>query len=132
MTGKTDVGYMPPAQRKVFDEFAHRVHHIGARPAVVVRYEREAWCGLFDPTVRVTFDRQIRCQPPDDLRIHFNSATWDLVEGRRVILELKFNGRCPAWMASAIRNFGLQRVSYCKYSHAVLTARRAGPLLADA
>ncbi|MHC4852614.1 MAG: VTC domain-containing protein [Planctomycetota bacterium] len=131
-TGATSVEHMPPAERKVFDEFTHRVHHIAARPAVMVRYEREAWCGVFDPTVRVTFDRQICCRSPDGPRIEFNSVGWDLVEGRRVILEFKFNGRCPAWMASAIRNFGLQRVSYSKYSHALLTARRAGPLLADA
>lgn len=131
-SGRMDVARMPPRERKVFDEFAHRLQRIGARPVVVVRYEREAVCGAFDPQARVTFDRQIRCRSTDNPRIQLNSAGWDLVEGRRVVLELKFNGRCPAWMTSAIRNLGLQRVSYSKYSHALLTARRAGPLLADA
>ena len=54
------------------------------------------------------------------------------MEGRRVVLELKFNGRCPAWMTNTIRSLGLQRTSYSKYSHAVLTTRRSGALLADA
>ncbi len=47
-------------------------------------------------------------------------------------IEFKFNNRCPSWMTNVIRSFSLRRVSYSKYSHAVLTARRAGPLLADA
>jgi hypothetical protein len=131
-SGATHVVGMPPAERKIFDDFAQRVQHIGARPTVVVRYDREAWCGAFDPQVRVTFDRQIRCQATAQPRVQLHGTSWDLVEGRRVILEFKFNNRCPSWMTSAIRSLTLQRISYSKYAHAVLTARRAGPLLADA
>jgi len=131
-TGQMDVAHMPPGERKIFDEFAHRVQYIGARPAVAVRYEREALCGTFDPTARVTFDRHIRCRSTDNPRLRLADSGWELVEGRLVVLEFKFNGRCPAWMNNAIHSLCLQRTSYSKYSHSVLTARRAGPLLADA
>jgi hypothetical protein len=131
-TGERNGKHMPPADRKVFDEFAQRLQHIGARPIVVVRYEREALCGIFDPHARVTFDRQIRARSVDGPRLRVQDSFWELVEGRRVVLELKFNGQCPFWMQNAIHRLGLVRTSFSKYCHAVLTARRAGPLLADA
>ncbi len=102
------------------------------RPVAMVSYKREACHGTFDPEARVTFDRQIRCQATAQPRVELHGTSWDLVEGRRVILEFKFNNRCPSWMTSAIQTFALQRVSYSKYAHSVLTARRASPLLADA
>lgn len=131
-TGERNGKHMAPAERKVFDEFAQRLQCIGARPIVVVRYEREALCGIFDPSARVTLDRQLRARSIDGPSFRVHDTAWDLVEGRRVVLELKFNGRCPFWMNDAIHRLGLVRTSYSKYSHAVLTARRAGPLLADA
>ena len=131
-TGERNGKHMPPAERKVFDEFAQRLQNIGARPIVVVRYEREALCGTFDPSARVTLDRRIRTRSMDGPSFRVHDTAYDLVEGRRVVLELKFNGRCPFWMNNVIHQLGLVRTSYSKYSHAVLTARRAGPLLADA
>ncbi len=91
----------------------------GAFPREWVTYEREAYVGGERDLVRVTFDTDIACAP----------ATPDLAEPTRwipvpeardqVILEVKYSGSYPAWVADMIRRFGLERGSMSKYRHAV-------------
>lgn len=96
-------------------------HHL--EPAVLVRYRREAWVGLYDDYARVTLDREVRVQPLRTLSLEPDEAGWLPIDDSRstrgvvrgVVLELKSGLEVPAWMRRLIERFGLQRTSYSKY-----------------
>ena len=49
----------------------------------------------------------------------------------QVVVEFKYGGQIPGWIRSLVRDFGLHRVSFPKYVHAVdaLRLRSAGDSL---
>ncbi len=92
-----------------------------AFPREWVTYKREAWVAGGRDLVRVTFDTDIACAPTTpDLG---EPPRWFLVPASRdqVILEVKYSGSYPAWVAEMIRRFDLERGSMSKYRHAVET-----------
>ena len=102
------------------EEFLAQLDRRSAYPRVWVTYRRDAWLGRDRAQmVRVTFDRRIQCAPP----------TPDMSEPPRwydvpiskgiVILELKYAGSYPGWVAEMIRTFDLTRKSMSKYKHSV-------------
>ncbi|MCA8957263.1 MAG: polyphosphate polymerase domain-containing protein [Planctomycetes bacterium] len=110
------------AKQSVLVEFVARVRALGAVPMTLVRYEREAYQGLFDDGHRLTMDFDIRSRRVFEPCVEVGAGTWDLVSANAVVLELKFNDRLPGWMAALIRRLGLDRTSYSKYGHSVLSS----------
>ena len=108
--------------------FSARVVALRALPRVLVRYEREAYVGRFDESVRVTFDRRLCARVTGMPSSFFGEGDWHSVEGQKVIFELKFNHSYPRWMSAVIQSLGLPRVSYSKYAHSVDVCRRTGVL----
>lgn len=102
-----------------------------AYPRVWVSYRRSAWVGGERGLVRITFDDAIKCAPP----------TTDLTEPPRwwylpevkglVVLEVKYSGSYPRWVAELVRQNGLERKSMSKYRHAVDVVRALGPRAID-
>lgn len=110
------------------EAFQSRCQRIKAKPRVLVRYNREAYMGTFDPTARVTFDRNLQTRGQRQHGQFFSPAGWSSVEGGKVLLELKFNDSCPSWMTAIVRQEGLRRISFSKYALSVEAANRAGAL----
>jgi hypothetical protein len=98
------------------------VRHLGAIPIVLVRYEREPFAAADGSDARVAFDRSLLCSSTDAPEVAFEGPVWTTVRGRCVLLELKFNGTCPAWMADVIQRFELRRQSFSKYALSVEAA----------
>ncbi|MBN1541968.1 polyphosphate polymerase domain-containing protein [candidate division KSB1 bacterium] len=111
-------------------KFLFHYHRKNLRPVVLIAYEREAYFGKFDPTLRLTFDKNVRSILYADFdRLYQDSGFTETLPGH-LIFELKFNGRVPSWMKTLIRNFGLNRRSLSKYvlaldSHPDFTAGSA-------
>lgn len=111
------------------ERFVTRVHAIGARPTIIVRYRREAWMSVVDDYARVTFDREIRGHMADPERWSFASdGAWRGVddpmsqrrhERRLTLLEMKFTTRVPTWMVGIVETLGLWRESFSKYGRLV-------------
>ncbi|MFO0749871.1 MAG: polyphosphate polymerase domain-containing protein [Myxococcota bacterium] len=111
------------------ERFVTRVHDIGARPTMIVRYRREAWMSVVDDYARVTFDREIRGHLADPERWAFVSDRgWracDDPTGQRqetsglTLLEMKFTTRVPTWMVGIVETLGLYRQSFSKYGRLV-------------
>ena len=106
-------------------------------PAVLVRYQREAWVGVFDDYARVTIDRQVEYQLHDRLSLDANPNGWMPLDDpkstlnvrRGVVLELKSSVAMPGWMHRLIATLGLWRLSYSKYCLAIERAQgRKNPL----
>jgi len=126
--GAPDVTQLAGPALSCYGEFVTSVARLGAGPIVHVRYEREAWVGLYQQDIRVTIDRQLRSASahmwpqPDE-----SNLEWSEVEQRMLLLELKFDVAFPPWMRELVRRFELQRTSFSKYRNSVL--RSADPLL---
>lgn len=96
--------------------FCRLVHDLQAHPRSHVAYHREAWVSHADNAVRVTLDRDVRCEPQDGTVL-----TTCLRQPARVfpadtvILEIKFTDHFPAWLAEMVQMLGLTRTSAAKY-----------------
>jgi hypothetical protein len=85
------------------------------RPVILVIYEREAFVGVCDETIRITFDKNLRgvAFPSIDELYSEERARSSLKD--HFILEVKFNDYYPSWMKPIIGIMGLQRQSASKY-----------------
>lgn len=106
-------------QLVALQEFCRLMHSLRAAPKSHVAYQREAWMSPGGNSIRVTFDRQVQCEP------EFSSAlTTGLGDAiapfdNNVILELKFVDRLPNWCVEMVRLFGLVRGGAPKYAQGV-------------
>ena len=95
--------------------FCELMNRLEAKPKVHVAYLREAWLPADGNSVRVTMDRQVRDDPEPTARLSTQMKNPVLVFGDSVILEIKFTGRFPDWLADMVRAFNLRPCSAAKY-----------------
>jgi SPX domain protein involved in polyphosphate accumulation len=113
-----------PEGRAFADEFARHTLASGAGPAMLIRYDREAYHSVTDDYARVTFDREIRFQRTIAWKLRGDEDRWHrlddhLVAGAPnplVVLELKCGTSVPHWMLGLVQRNDLQRRSFSKYS----------------
>lgn len=118
-------GHLPETEHMASSDSRHRfavqrfveaMNHMQARPTAHVAYRREAWMNPADNSVRVTFDRDVRCDPEPaasfQAEMHHPVAVFE----NQVVLELKFTGRFPNWFRDLSRVFHLHQCSAAKYA----------------
>lgn len=103
-------------ERRQLDEFLRLMTLTRATPRILVRYDRQAYAGVIDDSVRVTFDRRLRGLRTDRPEVRVESPLFVPIRTGGVILELKFNDRCPAWLLRIVQMHGLRRGSFSKYA----------------
>ena len=97
---------------------------ISAVGVIYVSYQREAYVTRENNSIRVTFDRQLLAGPyvqGTGLSWPTDGARPEIGNGDRVILEVKFTDRFPAWMHDMAQAFDLQRRSAPKYVYCIDT-----------
>jgi hypothetical protein len=115
------------------DEFIIRGHHENAidnarrfffhlkkkqySPANLVAYEREAFEGILNRGVRITFDKNVRSKVfPDYGELFDNNGLKPLFKDH-FILEIKyFTDEMPVWLRSIVQEFGLRNDAISKYT----------------
>ena len=102
-------------------EFCRLMRHLRATPRSHVGYRREAWMSPGNNSLRLTFDRQVQCEPQFIGRLHAKVNEEAVVKPfeEQVIFELKFTNKMPSWCLELIRVFGLVRGSAAKYAAGV-------------
>lgn len=113
------------AEARAFGEFVRLMLETAAVPTLLVRYDREAYVGGADPEARVTFDRRLVAARTPRAEVRLHGADFQSVETGMVVLELKFNRRCPAWLDAIVHGQGLQRRSFSKYARCLAATGRA-------
>jgi hypothetical protein len=98
-------------------EFCRLMRLLKAAPRSHVGYRREAWMSPGNNSLRLTFDRQVQCEPQFASRLTASVNETLAVEPfeSQVIFELKFTNRMPSWCLELIRVFGLVRGGAAKY-----------------
>ncbi len=127
-----DFGPLGPKELQALSEFSDWIRRFNLRPCASVRYQREAYVGVFGEAVRVTFDRQIACRrcAQYDEGIWKETHAWEAIPERRIVLELKFTDFSPGWVQDLVQRFNLVRESMSKYVISVSTLSRRGYSLA--
>ncbi len=85
------------------------------RPVILVTYEREAFLGQHDRTLRITFDKNMRFAPYPSVQDLFEEDTLRHVAPRYFIMEVKFDHGFSPWLSSVIKKHSLNRTSISKY-----------------
>ncbi len=95
--------------------FLYHVHRYSLRPAVLVRYDREAYFETEDPSVRLTFDKNLRGAAHPHLRDLYADIPVQPSLPGCFVLEVKFGTRFPEWLWPVMEEFRLERQSVSKY-----------------
>ncbi len=97
-------------------------------PRVWVRYARRAWTSPWGDGARMTLDRTIEAQGPEQSLSGFDSGGWVFAEyDSRTVLELKFFGAAPRWMQRVAMDFELERTSCSKYGLCLCSLEGSAP-----
>ncbi len=87
------------------------------RPTVLVTYEREAYQGLLDPGVRITFDKNIRSYIFPTLKDFYREEGLKHLFPYHFILEIKyFTDNMPTWAKSLVQEYRLRNDALSKYT----------------
>ena len=114
--GLLDLGTLQPEDAEAgWYDLAAQMHRAGLRPAVVVRYERDAFF-LEGTDLRLTFDKNLEAIVPDD-RALFDPHMGGLpaISRGSVIMEIKYGDRVPS-LIRTMTNFSSKQLSVSKYA----------------
>ncbi len=123
---------LPPqnytADLDAINQFQLYMSSVGARPAVLVRYMRQAYEGDDHSRVRVTFDRDLAYNVTKAAKVRLGGRGWQMnpftIGG--VILEIKFTDHYPAWLSRLVKQFDLRARSISKYASSLQDSSALG------
>lgn len=126
--------YLPPhdysTAQETLKQFQLYMNRICARPVVRTRYQRQAFEGISDDRMRITFDRDVSYSVTSDPNVGLNGQGWHTLPLNSVVLEIKFTGHYSAWLGSVVKCFGLRQQSLSKYVYSIKQASLSGFLFA--
>lgn len=96
-------------------EFVKAIFEIGAKPILLVRYNRQAFDGVGVYT-RVTMDDNLQWQPVNGLNIKGTEGQWRHIDlNGQSVVECKYAGEMPKWMSDMVSELKLVNIRYSKY-----------------
>ena len=107
-------GGRPPQESQISREIDWFLHFYNPAPAVYIAYDREAYAGVENGDLRVTFDRNLRARCTElDLR----AGDWGspILREDRILMEIKIPGAAPLWLARLLSENGIVSTSFSKY-----------------
>lgn len=104
---------------RTLKQFQLYKHSIRARPVIRTRYERQAFEGIVDNRIRVTFDRNLSYNVTPIANVDFNGQGWQQMLLNHVVLEIKFTSSYPPWLSRMVKCFDLRQQSVSKYARSV-------------
>lgn len=97
-------------------KFLYHITSKNLRPVVLVIYEREPYLEKFDPTVRATFDKNLRCFAFPAINELYEEEHVSQTLNSSFIMEVKFNDHFPDWFKPIVTDFNLVQRSASKYT----------------
>ncbi|MBB5173780.1 polyphosphate polymerase domain-containing protein [Texcoconibacillus texcoconensis] len=112
------------SNKQIMNEVDHFKNLYHLHPEVVVSYDRQAFHGVDDADLRVTFDYNLRCRN-DDLFIENGPHGNHFVDQNLVVMEVKVNDSVPLWLTRLLSNYKCEKRGVSKYCTSVDTANNA-------
>lgn len=104
---------------EVGEEVELLFHQHGFEPKVLVSYDRVAYMGRSDDSMRVTFDSNCRYRQTRLFETDAMQGADYFLHPSLQIVEVKFDNLIPRWMVSLVRKFSLNPTRVSKYCHSV-------------
>lgn len=108
-------------EKKDAHKFLYYYHLKKLHPAVLVIYDREAFWGKFDTSLRLTFDKKLRSVIFPSLSELYNEEKAKITMNNHFILEVKFYGSLPLWIKKLVTKYSLDRRALSKYTMSLET-----------
>ena len=90
------------------------LHTYEPQPMAYIRYDREAFAGIEDPNLRLTFDTNLRGRSWNvDLRE--GDYGYSIIPQDTILMEIKIPGSAPLWLAHLLSRNNIHDVSFSKY-----------------
>lgn len=100
------------AERFLFHYYRHRL-----MPAALVVYDREAFFGRYDPSLRITCDVGLRTSLYPPVEALYDEGRLQPAMSGAFVFEVKFHRNAlPAWVRSLISRYRLPRMALSKYT----------------
>lgn len=87
------------------------------KPAMYLSYERMAYVGKEDDSVRITFDQDILYRT-DDLSLMAGSYGESILQQNELLMEIKISGGMPIWLANILSENQIFPSKFSKYANA--------------
>lgn len=81
-----------------------------------IAYDREAYFGIEDPSIRITFDKNIRSRNENLQLAEGDSGELLLQDGER-LMEIKIGAAFPLWLAQILSKMEIYPLSFSKYGN---------------
>lgn len=107
-------GVRPNIDSQILREIDYFVKVYKPVPKLYLAYDRVAYYSPDDPSLRITFDENIRSRE-DDLDMSHGSEGVVLSGKQEHLLELKLSQNMPLWLAGALSELRIYPVSFSKY-----------------
>lgn len=111
---------MNPIAGQILDELAFYLQTHDVRPATYISYDRIALFGKSDPSLRVTFDRNILTRRTD-LRLDSPRYGTLLLPPQQRLMEVKCSDAIPLWLARLLAAHKIYKTSFSKYGREYLS-----------
>lgn len=101
-------------QEQVLNELEYFLQQHAVHPSAYISYKRRAFFGKEDRSFRVTFDSHITVRRTE-LSLEKGSFGDQLLPPERCLMEIKFSGAVPFWLAEFLAEQGIYKTSFSKY-----------------
>ena len=88
-------------------------------PKMYLSYERTAYMGKEDNSLRITFDTNILWRNYD-LDLRKGSYGTNVINPNQILMEIKINNAIPMWLSNILTNTKANKTSFSKYGVAYL------------
>lgn len=107
-------GIQPEETGQVFGEIDFFISQFHPEPKMMICYDRIALNGKKDPTLRITFDNQVRYRTQN---LDLAEGDWGerILEKGDVMMEIKLTGAMPCWLAELLSTTQAYPRSFSKY-----------------
>lgn len=105
-----------PQDGQIEREIDYFVKFYQPRAKMYIAYDREAYFGKEDSSIRITFDQNIRSRE-EDLKLEQGDAGKLLLERGYRLMEIKISGAFPVWMAKILSELEIYPTSFSKYGN---------------
>lgn len=93
-------------------QWFQNIYH--TRPRVFIGYDRQAFTGLWDSKLRITFDTGIKWRGKE-LDLRYGDYGESVIPNQQVLMEIKMPGTCPVWLAHILNTLAIYPTSFSKY-----------------
>lgn len=105
-----------PKDGQIEREIDYFIKFYQPKAKMYIAYDREAYFGKEDSSIRITFDQNIRSRE-EDLKLEQGDAGKLLLERGCRLMEIKISGAFPMWMANILSELKIYPTSFSKYGN---------------